>query len=119
MSDSEYSATQELETTLAKEDSLLTDLMADDEYATWFATSAIFGVMGTQFSSRASVPPLNRKIIDAITLSIACYIVIWATLSIQKQLTSVQYQRMRISVVVLTILLYLTFIIGTATEQFG
>jgi glucan phosphoethanolaminetransferase (alkaline phosphatase superfamily) len=56
-------------------------LMKEEVAATWFATALLISVMGSQLSSRDDVSDSDRKTIDLLFLSLACFIVLWIILS--------------------------------------
>jgi hypothetical protein len=94
-------------------------VMTEDVFATWIATGLIFAVLGTQFSSRSTIDENIRLVADSITLVIAVYIMIWASLGYFNVITLKTHQNMLISIVVVMICLLVAFLILTILQQLG
>jgi len=55
-------------------------IMEEEVFATWFATSLIIAVMGTQFTQKNNISPNVRQMVDLITMLLAFGVLVWATL---------------------------------------
>lgn len=55
-------------------------LMEEEVFATWFATSLIIAVMGTQFTQKQNINDDTRRMVDIVTMILAFGILVWATL---------------------------------------
>lgn len=92
-------------------------VLTEELSATWFATAMLIAVMGFQFTDRESVNRETRRILDAIFLLIAFFIILWTMCSFLFPIPFVLHRIGLVLIVLSTLATMLYLVYLTVTEQ--